>query len=88
MLGMPEDSNVRQQLKEKTQKANAVPNLFRKREKLLFREYPHPELAPKRNITIGIPRVLSFWETMPFWVTFFESLGFDVKISDPSTRKI
>ena len=88
VLGMPEDSNVRQQLKEKTQKANAVPNLFRKREKLLFREYPHPELAPKRNITIGIPRVLSFWETMPFWVTFFESLGFDVKISDPSTRKI
>lgn len=88
VLGMPEDSNVRQQLKEKTQKANAVPNLFRKRERLLFQKYPHPNLAPERGITIGIPRVLSFWETMPFWTTFFESLGFDVKISDPSTRKI
>lgn len=88
VLGMPEDSKVRQQLKEKSQKANAVPNLFRKREKLLFQKYDHPELTAKRGITIGIPRVLSFWETMPFWRTFFESLGFDVRISDPSTRKI
>lgn len=30
-----------------------------------------PEHVTDRNITIGIPRVLSFWETMPFWSTFF-----------------
>ncbi|MCD7956511.1 MAG: acyl-CoA dehydratase activase-related protein, partial [Lachnospiraceae bacterium] len=43
---------------------------------------------PDRGITIGIPRVLSFWETMPFWTTFWKSLGFRVRISDKSTRKI
>ena len=24
----------------------------------------------ERDITIGIPRVLSYWDTMPFWATF------------------
>ncbi|MFR5245534.1 MAG: acyl-CoA dehydratase activase-related protein [Clostridium sp.] len=41
-----------------------------------------------RNITIGIPRVLSFWETMPFWSTFFRSLGFTVRVSAPSSHKL
>ena len=86
VLGKPEDAHVQQQLKEQMRKADAVPNLFREREKLLFQSYPHPQLAAKRGVTIGIPRVLSFWETMPFWTTFWDSLGFDVRISGPSTR--
>ncbi|MCD7746628.1 MAG: acyl-CoA dehydratase activase [Lachnospiraceae bacterium] len=126
ILGDPKDASVREQLKEKKAEKDRVPNLFRLREELLFREYPHPNLyhpsdtektkadrseaqsgysqasdrsenrkgqrqqdaAPDRGITIGIPRVLSFWETMPFWTTFWKSLGFRVKISDKSTRKI
>ena len=32
--------------------------------------------------------MLSFWETMPFWTTFWRALGFEVKLSDLSTRKI
>ena len=43
---------------------------------------------PDRGLTIGIPRVLSFWETAPFWTAFWESLGFHVQFSDFSTRKI
>ena len=39
-------------------------------------------------LTVGLPRVLSFWETMPFWTTFWRSLGFRVVISDKSTRKM
>lgn len=58
------------------------------REKLLFADYPYEELLPKKETVIGIPRVLSFWETMPFWTTFFHSLGYNVRISDKSTRKI
>ncbi|MCD8105949.1 MAG: acyl-CoA dehydratase activase [Lachnospiraceae bacterium] len=108
ILGDPKDAHVREQLKAKKAEKDRVPNLFRLREELLFREYPHPNLyspetgntnnAPAllktakatsdRGITIGIPRVLSFWETMPFWTTFWKSLGFRVKISDKSTRKI
>lgn len=88
VLGNPDDAKVREQLREKTRRAKEVPNLFEVRKKLLFQKYPVKELKQKRGITIGIPRVLSFWETMPFWRTFLESLGFDVKLSDFSTRRI
>ena len=88
ILGDPGDSEVKKKLKDTVQKANSVPNLFRTREKLLLRKYSHPEPLKKRDITIGIPRVLAFWETMPFWRTFLRTLGFHVRISDPSTRKI
>ncbi|MCC8138202.1 MAG: acyl-CoA dehydratase activase [Clostridiales bacterium] len=123
ILGDPKDAAVREQLRETKAKKDLVPNLFRLREELLFREYPYPQLYTSdasgssegagasgfsgtaassgalasdgtakgihdRGITIGIPRVLSFWETMPFWTTFWKSLGFRVRISDRSTRKI
>lgn len=67
---------------------NTVTNLFEVREKLLFKEYPYPQLLPEKETVIGIPRVLSYWETMPFWNTFFRALGYQVRISDKSTRKI
>ncbi|MCC8100801.1 MAG: acyl-CoA dehydratase activase [Clostridiales bacterium] len=89
ILGDPKDAGIREQLKEKKAEKDRVPNLFRLREELLFREYPYPKISKEeRGITIGIPRVLSFWETMPFWTTFWKSLGFAVRISDKSTRKI
>lgn len=88
ILGDPREEAVRKKLKEKQQKKEEVPNLFRLREKLLFQEYPYTLLGEEKKITIGIPRVLSFWETMPFWNTFWRALGFQVKISDPSTRKL
>lgn len=40
----------------------------------------------RKKTVIGLPRVLDFWDTMPFWTTFFRALGFEVKISDASTR--
>ncbi|MCD8326274.1 MAG: acyl-CoA dehydratase activase [Lachnospiraceae bacterium] len=88
ILGDPKDEKVREQLKEKNDQKAKVPNLYDLRQKLLFKEYPYQEPAEKRNITIGIPRVLSFWDTMPFWTTFFKSLGFDVRLSGFSTRKM
>ena len=88
ILGDPRDDKVRGQLRKAVQRAGAVPNLFREREKLLFRQYPCPQPAEDRGVTIGIPRVLSFWETMPFWSTFLRALGFRVVLSDPSTRAL
>lgn len=88
ILGDPKDEAVRKQLKE-TERAKAdIPNMFDIREKMLFKEYPYPSLLPERDLTIGIPRVLSYWETMPFWTTFFRSLGFKLKISPKSSRKM
>lgn len=88
ILGTLQDQNVKTKLAEKTKTREQVPNLYKVREKLLFQEYPCAEGAPDRGITIGIPRVLSFWDTMPFWTTFWKSLGFDVKLSAPSTHKM
>ena len=88
ILGDARDESVRERLKAARQHKNSVPNLFEVRESLLLNEYPAPELAPARGITIGLPRVLAFWDTMPFWTTFWRSLGFSVEISRPSNRRM
>ena len=86
VLGDPSDESVREIAREKVRKKNQVPNLFRLREQLLFQDYPFRPLCPDREISIGIPRVLSFWDTAPFWNTFFSALGFQVEFSNHSTR--
>ncbi|MCD8221469.1 MAG: acyl-CoA dehydratase activase [Clostridiales bacterium] len=86
ILEDPRTAAAAGKLKEK--ETASAPNLYKTREKLLFRDYPCPTLCGERKITIGIPRVLSFWETMPFWTTFWRSLGFQVRISDKSSRKM
>ena len=88
ILGDPKDAGVRDALKAKQKAREEVPNLFVLREKLLFKEYEVPELLPDQGITIGIPRVLSYWDTAPFWTSFWRALGFKVKLSPKSTRKI
>ncbi len=88
VIGDPSDDVVREEVRKRAREAAEIPDLYRDREELLFRAWPHRELAPQNNITIGIPRVLSFWETMPFWRVFFESLGFTVRLSRLSTRKL
>lgn len=95
VIGNPKDKEVTRQVKEKLQKVNAVPNLYKVREELLFKDYPHEpaneqakERAGERTEVIGLPRVLSYWDTMPFWKTFWQTLGYTVRISDKSTRKM
>ena len=35
---------------------------------------------------IGIPRTMFFLELMPFWITFFEFLGYTVVISEQTNK--
>ena len=86
ILGDPKDAKVVEQIKER--KVQKAPNLFKLRQELLFKDYRISRHAKKRNITFGLPRVLSFWETMPFWSTLLRSMGFGVKFSDLSDRKM
>ncbi len=88
ILGDPKEQSTRERLKAADKEKKKVPNLFDYREKLLFHDYRAPKLLPDNDIVIGIPRVLYFWEYMPFWTTFFRSLGYTVKMSPKSTRKI
>jgi len=83
---LPKTQQERQALQNTNQVRKEIPNLFRLREQLLFQAYPYTLVSDPKNTVIGIPRVLSFWDTMPFWSTFWKSLGFQVKISAPSSR--
>lgn len=41
--------------------------------------------SPKARV--GIPLVLGFYEQLPFWKTFFNTLGMEIVLSEESTRK-
>ncbi len=88
ILGDPKSEEVRKQLKTTNEKRSSVPNMYKIRTKLLFSDYEYTPVSGEKNVTIGIPRVLSFWETMPFWTTFWKSLGYKVVLSEFSTRSM
>ena len=64
-----------------------VPNMVEYKRGRIFGYDPLPEDQAPRGV-IGIPRVLNIYENYPFWATFFRALGFSVKLSPESTRKI
>ena len=88
ILGDPKEEATREKLRAVNEARERIPNLFRLREKLLFQDYPASPVSGEKGVTIGMPRVLSFWDTMPFWTTFWRSLGFGVMISPPSSRRL
>ena len=64
-----------------------IPNLFEYKFQRLFDYEPLSDEEATRG-TVGIPRVLNFYENYPFWVVFFRELGFQTVLSPASTRKI
>ncbi len=69
---------------KKKKRSKEIPNLFKEREKLLLKSYK----KQKGGIKIGIPRALIFHEFMPYWITFFEELGFEVVLSDRTNKPL
>ncbi len=88
IIGNPKDAEVKEQIARAKAKRDSVPNLFKTRQALLFKDYPHEQICKDRNITIGFPRVLAFWDNAPFWKTLFTSLGFKVRFSRLSNREM
>ena len=88
IIGDPKDPALREKLKRVNAGMAAVPDMVKWRERELFRDYPFKSLAPSRGVTIGLPRALDFWRTMPFFTTFFHALGFKTRISRPSSQKL
>lgn len=66
---------------------NDIPNIFEYKHKRAFDYKPLSKTEVKRG-TIGIPRVLNIYEDYPFWFTFFNELGYIVKVSSRSSKKI
>ena len=71
----------------KANTTNDIPNLYQYKLDRIFGRESLPEKKSKRGV-IGIPRVLNIYENYPLWHTFFTELGFSVKTSPLSTRKI
>jgi predicted CoA-substrate-specific enzyme activase len=88
IVGDPQDSSIREQVSKITQDMSSVPDMIKIRDELLFGDYPVSRLLPSKDITIGIPRVLDFWRNMPFWKVFWTSLGFKIKVSRKSSRRL
>ncbi|MBQ5781707.1 MAG: 2-hydroxyacyl-CoA dehydratase, partial [Spirochaetaceae bacterium] len=63
-----------------------LPNLFKWKHDRLFSYKPIPK--EKARGVVGIPRVLNMYENYPLWFTFWNALGFSVKLSPRSGRKI
>ena len=69
-------------------KTRYVPDMFLIREQLLFKKWDYKLVSQKKNYTIGMPRTLEYWDSMPFWSTFFRALGYDVVFSHKSNREM
>ncbi|PIV56063.1 CoA activase [Candidatus Desantisbacteria bacterium CG_4_10_14_0_8_um_filter_48_22] len=69
-----------------------LPDLFAEREELLMKPLKDAlksaTATKKARFSIGIPRVLYFYELMPLWITLFRELGFDVVLSDATNKSI
>jgi len=72
----------------KKQDVGHLPDLFEEREKLLLQFEAGNDQLPPSAPAIGIPRVLFFYDLLPFWTTYFNTLGFRVVLSAPTNKKL
>ncbi|TVR57440.1 MAG: activase [Spirochaetaceae bacterium] len=84
----PNEPSVRERLSEIRAVSRTRNDLFEVRRKLLFRDPIVTAASPPKEITIGLPRALEMWSTLPFWRAFFTALGFRTVVSPRSTREL
>lgn len=85
VIGDPEDEAVRSAVRAAHEASSRVPDLMKQRHALYLRS---EEKDPSAGMTIGIPRVLEFWNSLPFWRRLFSLLGFRVVLSPPSSYRL
>ena len=84
----PNDPKTKALIAEINKKMLAVPDMVKRTNQLLVKDYAPRQLLPQTGKTIGIPRVLEFWSSLPYWKAFFTSLGYTVVISKQSDYKL
>ena len=65
--------------------ANPLPNLHQFKRDALEALVP---VEGERGVTVGLPLALGTYELAPFWYTLFRALGFGVRLSGFSNRKL
>ncbi|MBN1136920.1 MAG: CoA activase [Anaerolineae bacterium] len=63
------------------------PDLFAEREALLLADLDGQQVGGG-GPWVGFPRVLAFYDLLPFWSCFFRELGWDVLLSPPTTPEL
>ena len=69
----------------KPKSSNGLPNLYEYKYERVF-DYEPLKDAPRG--VIGVPRALNMFENYPLWFTFLTELGFEVRLSAPSSRSL
>ncbi len=73
---------------DRSAKAGAeMPDLFAEREELLT-SYLAPPAGRKKRGVVGIPMTMFYREWLPFFSAFLQRLGYEVRLSGPSTKKL
>ncbi|NLN05977.1 MAG: 2-hydroxyglutaryl-CoA dehydratase, partial [Clostridiaceae bacterium] len=72
-------------LGESSSSSSSLPNLYKYKYERLFQYEPIKDAKRGR---VGIPRVLNMYENYPFWFTFFTNLGYEVVLSDHSSKEL
>ncbi|MEI9475930.1 MAG: acyl-CoA dehydratase activase, partial [Deltaproteobacteria bacterium] len=72
----------------KRTKGSSIPDLFEERDTFLYAPYEGEAELPKTAPEIGVPRILNFHETFPFWKAFFTELGYRVVLSDATNKEL
>lgn len=96
---IPDESDpdsTKEKLKEISSRIGSIKDLlkeqpqtvFKKRETKVLTHSHHTNPSFSGGLTIGIPRVLEFWSSFPFWQAFFTSLGHKVVLSKPSNYEL
>ena len=67
-------------------KKDNLPDLFGERENLLLNIYENKVRKGKSKGRVGIPRALIFHDMFPFWKAFFDTLGFEVELSEKTNK--
>ena len=62
-------------------------DLFELRAQWLLDDYAYQRVAEDKAQTIGLPCVLEFWDSLPFWQTFFRALGYQTVVSEVRSAK-
>jgi predicted CoA-substrate-specific enzyme activase len=73
---------------DKSAKTDLPVDYARIRQQMLFKRYIEVPPEQLSRGSVGIPRVLHFFEYYPFWRAFFETAGFKVVNSDVSSQSI
>jgi len=80
----PNDPETKKTVAAISRRMQAVPDMMRRHSLLLTHDFGPRQILPKKSVRIGIPRVLEFWSSLPYWKAFLESLGYEVVVSKQS----